>query len=66
MYIAHCAQLEVEGEEQSPSLRSFAQKYEGTPTPSQTSAPILHPGAPPKTRRSGQAKRTDKLVLKQG
>jgi hypothetical protein len=35
-------------------LAKLRDKYEGTPTPSQTSAPILHPGAPPKTRRSGQ------------
>ena len=35
-------------------LAKLREKYEGTPRPSQTSAPILHPGAPPKTRRGGQ------------
>jgi hypothetical protein len=35
-------------------LAKLCDKHEGIPTPSQTSAPILHPGVPSKTHRSGQ------------
>jgi hypothetical protein len=45
--------LEVEGAERA-LLAKLREKYEGIPAPSQTSAPILHPGVPSKTRRSGQ------------
>jgi hypothetical protein len=44
---------EVEGVERA-LLAKLREKYEGSPASSQTSVPILHPGAPPKTRRSGQ------------
>ena len=44
---------EVEGAERA-LLAKLREKYEGSPASSQTSAPILHPGAPPKTRRTGQ------------
>jgi hypothetical protein len=44
---------EVEGAERA-LLAKLREKYEGSPASSQTSTPILHPGAPPKTRRSGQ------------
>jgi hypothetical protein len=44
---------EVEGAERA-LLAKLREKYEGTTTPSQTSAPILHLGTPPKARRSGQ------------
>jgi hypothetical protein len=44
---------EVEGGERG-LLAKLREKYEGSPASSQTSAPILHPGAPPKTRRSEQ------------
>ncbi len=44
---------EVEGAERA-LLAKLREKYEGSPASSQTSVPILHPGAPPKTRRSGQ------------
>jgi hypothetical protein len=44
---------EVEGVERA-LLAKLREKYDGTPPHSQTSAPILHPGDPPKTRRTGQ------------
>jgi len=44
---------EVEGAERA-LLAKLREKHEGAPASSQTSAPILHPGGPPKTRRSGQ------------
>jgi len=44
---------EVEGVERA-LLAKLREKHEGMPAPSQTNAPILHPGAPPRTRRSGQ------------
>jgi len=42
---------EVEGAERA-LLVKLREKHEGTPVSSQTSAPILHPGAPPKTHRT--------------
>ena len=44
---------EVEGVERA-LLAKLREKYEGAPTASQTSAPILHRGDPPKTRRTAQ------------
>ena len=44
---------EVEGVERA-LLAKLRMKYDGTPPHSQTSAPILHPGDPPKARRTGQ------------
>jgi hypothetical protein len=51
---------EVEGAERA-LLAKLREKYEGIPAPSQTSTPILHPGAPPKVRRSEQ--RSDQASL---
>jgi len=44
---------EVEGAERA-LLTKLREKYEGAPALSQTSAPILHPGSPPKTRRTAE------------
>ena len=44
---------DVEGVERA-LLVKLREKYDGTPPHSQTSAPILHPGDPPKARRTGQ------------
>jgi hypothetical protein len=44
---------EIEGAERA-LLAKLREKYEGMPTPSQASAPILNPGALPKIRRTAQ------------
>ena len=46
-------------------LAKLREKYEGTLALSQTSVPILHPGSPPKARRSAQQSGQTNHVLEQ-
>jgi hypothetical protein len=50
-HIARCARPKSK---ERALLAKLREKYEGMPASSQTSAPILHPDAPPKTRRIAQ------------